>query len=432
MWQGGDNMTIEAKVGLFTVTALALALAIVMHLSHFSFGEPPNYKVTASFKYVDGLKPGALVRYAGVDVGNVRTVTTDGVGAKVVLQIKNETKIPQNAVITISSDGLMGEKFVNIYAAEKKAALYLKNNDVVKGTEAHNIETLMTAASATMEKVDKLVTAMNKIIANPAVQDSIINSASNLKKITDNMNEATAVIARLSIANEGNINGMVRNMTAITANMQQTTGQIEKMMNQLNGDGQMAENMRGAIANLSATSARIDKMAANLEPVIADPDTAAELKSMIHNASDVSKRANKMMTKINSIHTKVGADFLYNGKESDMMFNADLKLYNDSGNFLLLGGDDIGGDNPATNLQLGAGNDFFSGRVGLVDNNPGIGLDTYLGLWKFSVDAYDDDKVKLKLRSQYKLSPDYYLVGQVNNLNDSAKRLTYFGLRKEF
>ncbi|TCS80501.1 MlaD family protein [Pectinatus cerevisiiphilus] len=424
-------MTTEAKVGLFTMLALALALVIVVQLGHISFGEAPRYKITASFKYVDGLKPGALVRYAGVDIGNVRTVTTDGSGANVVLEIKNDIKVPKKSTVTISSDGLMGEKFVNIYSDGTGGDDYLAAGDTVQGTEERNITSLMASVSDTLDKVDKMVTSVNTVIGNPQVQDSLIESAVNLKNITGNIDQATAVIARMAGNNEGNVNEIVHNMVLLTASMQRTSSSVETMV-KLNGDGQVTDNVRTAASNLASTSTRIENMAANLEPVIADPQTAEDLRSVLHNANAVSKKADNMMTKISSIKTKVGVDALYSGKKSDMMLNADLKIYNNPNDFLLIGGDDIGGDDPATNLQVGSGNNFFSGRIGLFDNKAGIGIDTYSGPWRFSVDAYDMDDIRVKFRGQYRLAPDTYLLGQVNDVNSKADRTTYLGIRREF
>lgn len=425
-------MTTEAKVGLFTMLALALALVIVVQLGHISFGEAPRYKITASFKYVDGLKPGALVRYAGVDIGNVRTVTTDGSGANVVLEIKNDIKVPKKSTVTISSDGLMGEKFVNIYSDGTGGDDYLAAGDTVQGTEERNITSLMASVSDTLDKVDKMVTSVNTVIGNPQVQDSLIESAVNLKNITGNIDQATAVIARMAGNNEGNVNEIVHNMVLLTASMQRTSSSVETMVNELNGDGQVTDNVRTAASNLASTSTEIENMAANLEPVIADPQTAEDLRSVLHNANAVSKKADNMMTKISSIKTKVGVDALYSGKKSDMMLNADLKIYNNPNDFLLIGGDDIGGDDPATNLQVGSGNNFFSGRIGLFDNKAGIGIDTYSGPWRFSVDAYDMDDIRVKFRGQYRLAPDTYLLGQVNDVNSKADRTTYLGIRREF
>lgn len=47
--------------------------------------------------------------------------------------------------------------------------------------------------------------------------------------------------------------------------------------------------------------------------------------------------------------------------------------------FLLIGADDIGGDDSGTNLQIGTGNGIFTGRGGLVDDKVGVGVDLKAG-----------------------------------------------------
>ena len=46
---------------------------------------------------------------------------------------------------------------------------------------------------------------------------------------------------------------------------------------------------------------------------------------------------------------------------------------------MLIGADDIGGDDSGTNLQIGTGNGIFTGRGGLVDDKVGVGVDLKAG-----------------------------------------------------
>jgi len=207
---------------------------------------------------------------------------------------------------------------------------------------------------------------------------------------------------------------------------------MDKMIRDFSQDGQTAEQMRQAIVNLSSTSRRIENMAANLEPVVADPQTAQDLKDILTNAKMVTAHANSMMNQVSNIKAEPGIDFLYNGGKDQWLTNFDLKVSANPNQFLLLGVDDIGGANQ-TNLQIGSGTDMFAGRVGIIDSKVGLGLDSYINdKLKFSLDAYDPNDIRLKFRAQYEFMPDTYLVGQTNNVNKSAERVTYFGIRHTF
>jgi phospholipid/cholesterol/gamma-HCH transport system substrate-binding protein len=418
-------MTNEAKVGAFTLLGIILMAFIVVHLSGFSFGGDKDYKLQVLFSQVNGLKQGAVVRYAGVDVGKVTELRpTDG-GVTVTLKVKDEIKVPRESVFTITGDGLMGEKFINIIPTEEDMGEYLKPGDVVTGTPERGMEAMANTANATMEEMQALVRSMNRIMGNRDVQDSLIQTATNLRDIT-------AALSRMAVSNESDLRVMVHNLSRMSQSLMEAADSVNRMVDTFSGDGETAENLRFAIANLSSTSQRIDNMASNLEGVVADPGTAEDLRAVIHNARAVTQQADTMMTKVSSIHTEVGAEMLYSGGNKDWMANADFRIYSDPNSFLLLGIDDIGEGNKA-NVQIGRGNGYLTGRAGMIDSKAGVGVDAYAGdKWKISAEAYDMNNLAVKLRAQYEVAADTYVVGQINDVNKGDKRATYIGLRRTF
>lgn len=425
-------MTTEAKVGAFTLGALALLAFIVVHLSGFSFNQGKGYKIEVLFHQVNGLRPGGVVRYAGVDVGTVQDVRAEGLGARVFLDINRGITIPKNAVFAISSDGLMGEKFISITPAAEETAEFLEPGDVVNGRNGRGMDYMLSQAGVTLEELQKLVKSLNDILGNPAVKDSLTQSALNLKDFTGNLNQMTLVLQRMAVNNEQDLRSLVHNLNVMSSSLVSAADGVDQMIRDFSGSGQTADNLRQAVANLTSTSQRIENMAANLEPVVADPQTAADLKAILHNAKTVTGRASGMMEKVSSIKTEVGADYLYSGSKDRQMINADLKLYADPHEFLLLGVDDIGEGSKA-NIQVGSVNAAATYRAGIVDSKLGAGADLQTSAaTKFSLDAYDPNDIRFKLRAQYEIAPNTYLLGQTNSINKKDERATYFGLRRTF
>jgi phospholipid/cholesterol/gamma-HCH transport system substrate-binding protein len=424
-------MSTEAKVGSFTLISLALLAFIVIHLSGFSFGGEKGYHIQVLFKQVNGLKPAAFVRYAGVEVGSVKSVDADGLGASVKLRINPGIDIPSHALVTISSDGLMGEKFINILPGDIEDT-YLLDGAVVQGVDERGMEYLMANAGTTLDELQKLIKSLNDVLGNEQVKNSMVESAKNIKTMTDNFNQMSIVMERMAVNNEQDLHTMVTNLSMMSQSAKSAADGMDKMIRDFSQDGQTAEQMRQAIVNLSSTSRRIENMAANLEPVVADPQTAQDLKVILTSAKNVTAHADTMMSQVSNIKVEPGIDFLYSGGKDQWLTNFDLKVSTSPNQFLLLGVDDIGGADQ-TNLQLGSGNDVLTGRVGIIDSKVGIGLDSYINdQWKFSIDAYDPNDIRLKFRAQYEFMPDTYLVGQTNNVNKSAERATYFGIRRTF
>lgn len=108
---------VSVRLGLF-VLAGTLALVVGMYLLGSKRGLfSSTINVSAEFRQVGGLRPGHNVRYAGINVGTVDrlTIVNDStVRVEMALRAEQAGHIHANAIVSIGSDGLMGNKLVNI------------------------------------------------------------------------------------------------------------------------------------------------------------------------------------------------------------------------------------------------------------------------------------------------------------------------------
>lgn len=425
-------MTTEAKVGAFTIIALFVLGVIVVHLSGFSFSGSKAYAIDVLFDQVNGLRQGGAVRYAGVEVGTVQSVTAEGHGAKASLKIDSDVKIPRQSAFSVSSDGVMGEKFISIAPSGDAAEDFLQAGDVVQGSGEQGIERMMGKATQTMDELQKLMKSVNDILGSQDVKDSMIQSAVNIKELTGNLSQMTLVMQRMAVNNEQDLRGFVSNLNAMSASMVHAADGIDQMITDFSGNGQTAAELRQAVQNLTVTSARVERMAANVEPLVSDPQTMSDLKEILRNTRNVTARADSMLGKVSSIKTEAGADFLYSGGKSDWKANADFRIYPNPNSFLLLGVDDIGEGNQS-NVQLGAVASGYTTRAGMFDDKFGLGIDVKpLDALKLSFEARDPDDLSVRVRAQYQIAPDFYLLSQTDNINKKSERASYFGIRHTF
>jgi phospholipid/cholesterol/gamma-HCH transport system substrate-binding protein len=73
-----------------------------------------RYEVYALFANSGGLKKGASVMIAGVEVGKVKEITLEDYQAKVVMTILEGIEIQEDAIASIKTKGLIGEKYISI------------------------------------------------------------------------------------------------------------------------------------------------------------------------------------------------------------------------------------------------------------------------------------------------------------------------------
>src|ERR1035437_314796 len=106
-------------LGFFVLIGIILFIIGIFLVGSKSGMFTKAFPITAKFTNATGLKVGSNVRYNGVRVGIVKSVTLiNDTLVQVDMQIEENRRpyILKGAVATIASDGLMGDKIVNITA----------------------------------------------------------------------------------------------------------------------------------------------------------------------------------------------------------------------------------------------------------------------------------------------------------------------------
>ncbi|MBP5200015.1 MAG: MCE family protein [Schwartzia sp.] len=424
-------MSNEVKVGAFTVCGLALLALMLLGLSGVTLFGPSQYTLYATFPEVVGLNPAAEVRFAGVLAGKVNSVETEGMHVLVTMSVNDDIRIPHASKITVSSSGFLGEKYINILPA-KDTGVYLDGGDRVAGTPEESMETVMAKLSVLVEQAHEMLNGINAVVNNPDLNTSLVATAVNLKDITRNVRDMTGSFSRMAVQNEDEIKRMVQGLSMLSMSLASTAQEVETMVKDFSGDGEAAANLRATVANIATTSARIDHMAKSLEGVVTNPQTTEDLQAILHNTRQVTEKADKMMSGLGGGAIKPGVEVMYSGKESNWRANFDVTANLSDKSLFKIGVNDIG-DGNYFNLQAGRKMGALTARAGIIDGKVGLGLDADAGdRWRFSVDAYDLNHVRLRPRASLRVAKSTYLFGQVDDVNDSDKRATYVGLRQEF
>ena len=128
------RFNLEMSVGVFMVVGLFAVAYLTINLGGLELFGGDYYKVHASFSSVSGLKSGARVEIAGVQVGKVSRITLIDDQAKVELSLKPEVKIGSDVFASIKTQGIIGDKFVLLTPGAEED--FLKDGDEITETEA--------------------------------------------------------------------------------------------------------------------------------------------------------------------------------------------------------------------------------------------------------------------------------------------------------
>jgi len=105
---------LELAVGFFMIIGIICLGYLSIKLGKMEVFGDEGYEIQAIFSNSGGLKSGSSVVIAGVEVGRVKRVVLDDYQAKIFLNLPLNLKIQEDAIASIKTKGLIGEKYVEI------------------------------------------------------------------------------------------------------------------------------------------------------------------------------------------------------------------------------------------------------------------------------------------------------------------------------
>lgn len=137
--------SVETAVGVFVLIGLISVAYLTIKLGKMEWFGDGYYTLGARFNSVSGLKAGALVDMAGVEIGQVDDIHLDNQSqvAIVSLKIKKGVMLTDDVIASVKTSGLIGDKFIRLTPGGSDRIL--KTGDMIIETEsALDIEELVS------------------------------------------------------------------------------------------------------------------------------------------------------------------------------------------------------------------------------------------------------------------------------------------------
>jgi len=117
------KINVELAVGLFMILGILCLGYLSVKLGKMEVFGSRGYEIIAVFSNSGGVRAGSVVSVAGVEVGRVKSVALDGDQARVTLVVNDDVKIPADSIASIKTQGLIGEKFIELTLGAEEANL---------------------------------------------------------------------------------------------------------------------------------------------------------------------------------------------------------------------------------------------------------------------------------------------------------------------
>ena len=128
------SWTTKVIVGLFALVGIVALAILSLRLGRIELWRNSGYILYANFDNISGLKTGDQVEIAGVQVGKVIAISLKDYRAQVAMRINQGVHIDSEAIASIKTSGIIGDKYVSISlgAGEHELA----NDDVIRRTQS--------------------------------------------------------------------------------------------------------------------------------------------------------------------------------------------------------------------------------------------------------------------------------------------------------
>lgn len=150
----------ELKVGIFVFIGLVILAVFVLSIGSFKTWTS-RYRVNFVFNFVNGVKLGAPVRFAGFDAGEVKDIQFGfdpkeaKTKIKVVCLIRREVKIPIDSTVWVNTLGLLGEKYIEIMPGQNYASCLTEDHDLA-GVDPLPMHEMVRVAKDIVDNIDQV------------------------------------------------------------------------------------------------------------------------------------------------------------------------------------------------------------------------------------------------------------------------------------
>jgi phospholipid/cholesterol/gamma-HCH transport system substrate-binding protein len=291
--------TIRLGIMVITGTLLFTVAVYLIGQKQDMFSNTFNLRVV--FSNVNGLQPGNNVRFSGINIGSVMGVNIQNDSTiEVVMRVREDVRkfIKSDALVTIGTDGLMGNMIININPGRGNAPIVedntllqsysrVKTDDILKTLNMTNENAAMLTRSLldVVENIQHGKGTLSYLVYDTMLRINLFQSISNLQRATNKTNQLLADVQGMArdIESGKGLAGyllrdtitsgrLIQTMTELqhaSTNIQQSTDSLKSFIQKLNtqegslsvliSDTTMAKDLKETISNLNKGTAKFDE-----------------------------------------------------------------------------------------------------------------------------------------------------------------------------
>lgn len=340
-----SKFSMEAKVGVFVLAAIAIFAYVWTHVLDFT--STRGFILTARFKTVEGLAKGAQVQIAGIKVGTVEEIRFDPDSGKAVVSMNiNDAYrnfIPEDSRLFLKTKGLLGDKYVEIEPGKPNARklkpgeelnLVFEPADTQQLIENMNVvaQDLRTVTREVRkevidkrgtEKLDSVLTNSDAVFKD--LRSLLSRNRQKIDRTIDNTDSAAKDLREVVSRNKNKVNRTLDDMEKFSGTMDKTSDKFSKVASEFDslardiraGKGTLGKlvsedvlyrDAQNLVREMRQISSSIQRGPGAVGRLINDPELYYEARRAIRNMNKAAEDVSEA-TPVSTLATIFGAIF---------------------------------------------------------------------------------------------------------------------------
>lgn len=272
----------EVKIALVAIAALVIMFFGMNFLKGTKlFSNQEQYTIT--FRDVTGIEKNSPIYADGVVVGSISEIIYDYSHQKptcLKANINKMMRIPKGTTAEVKSD-LMGNTQVNLLLSDN-ATENINPGGTIRGLNdegtVERMKAMLPAVESMVPKLDSILSSLNVILADPAIREILHNT----NRVTANLETSTKQINKLMAELNNKMPVMMDKTDRVLDNAEVMT----KKFASIDVDGTMSQ-VHKTLTDVQSTVAKINSTEGTMGKLINDPQLYDNLNTTLGNANNL-------------------------------------------------------------------------------------------------------------------------------------------------
>lgn len=281
------------RLGIFVIISTILFIVAVYLIGQRQNMFKKTFNISAFFQNVNGLQNGNNVRYSGIDIGTVKSITMindSTIKVDMNIQEKIVSHIKKDAIATIGSDGLVGNMIVNIVPGRGTAGM-IANGDIIESYSKLGGDDILSTLSVTGENTALLTAKLLKVADALADGEGTLGMLINDTVVASTLKQ-TVIQLRISSIEASKAMKELNNIIS-TMDFDQSVAGV------LLNDSIQGQKVKSIISNLDESSNDLKGVITNLNETLTNIKDGEGALNYLSNDKELVKSIEETMKSIN-------------------------------------------------------------------------------------------------------------------------------------